>query len=130
IVDREIRRHSIGDGLALGFPVIDTLVCDRSLDKFRRGRRTLTATAAAYGIAISGAHTAAGDVLCAIRLARAMAAKFPAFGSADLGRLQDIQRKAAADWAASFQAFRRQSEPGFTCPGDWPHIRYQPDRAV
>jgi DNA polymerase-3 subunit epsilon len=121
ILDREIRRHSTGDGLTLSFPIIDTLVCDRALDKYRRGRRTLTATAAAYGIAISKAHTAAGDVQCAIKLARAMAARFPAFGSASLGWLQDMQRKAAADWAANFQAFRSLSEPGFTCDGSWPY---------
>lgn len=120
ILDRENRRHDVSDGLTLELPVIDTLVCDRALDKYRRGRRTLTATAAAYGIAISGAHTAAGDVLCAINLARAMGARYPRFGSADVWRLQTMQRVAASDWAAHFQEYRRKSDPGFVCEGSWP----------
>lgn len=121
ILDRENRRHDVADGLTLGFPVIDTLVCDRALDKYRRGRRTLTATAAAYGITISGAHTAAGDVLCAINLARGMAVKYPRFGSADIWRLQGMQRQASADWAAHFQQYRRKTDPAFVCNGDWPY---------
>jgi DNA polymerase III subunit epsilon len=101
--------------------IIDTLVCDRWLDKYRPGRRSLTATAASYGIAIRGAHTATGDVHCAIRLARAMAAKFPSFATSDLGALRGIQARAFSDWAENFQEFNQMEDPGFTVPTDWPY---------
>lgn len=103
--------------------IIDTLVCDRMLDPWRRGRRTLTAVSASYGIAIRGAHTATGDVLCAIRLARAMGQKYPAqFGCADLSRLQARQRDAYQAWSTEFRDYRRaDNEPDFDLNTDWPY---------
>jgi DNA polymerase-3 subunit epsilon len=119
ILDREMGRYGLGS-LTLNSPVIDTLACDRLLDKYRRGRRTLTATAAAYGLTIKGAHTAHGDVDCSIRLVRAMAAKFPHFANTNLEELQEIQEKAHAKWAEEFMAYRRQDDPDFWCDGTWP----------
>lgn len=103
--------------------IIDTLVCDRMLDPYRPGRRTLTAVSAAYGIAIKGAHTASGDVLCAIRLARAIGAKYPDFGHADLGSLQNVQREAYQSWAQEFRSYRRScGEPDFDVSTGWPYV--------
>jgi DNA polymerase-3 subunit epsilon len=101
--------------------IVDTLVCDRWLDMYRPGRRTLTAVAASYGIPIKGAHTASGDVLCAIKLARAMGQRFPQFGSADLTALQGLQAEAYKEWADNFAEFRQMEDPNFTVPSDWPY---------
>jgi DNA polymerase-3 subunit epsilon len=124
ILNREIKRLKIDSCLSLDFPVIDTLVCDRSLDPWRSGRRTLTATMAAYGMAMRNSHQAEGDVKASIRLARAMAEKYPEFGSADLRRLQGMQRQAAQLRAEQFQAYRRSDgiEPDFTVDPSWPLI--------
>jgi DNA polymerase III subunit epsilon len=88
IVDREMRRLGIGslghergmvtvrvDGRQVGaFHVIDTLVLDKWVDPYRKGRRTLDATAAHYGVPIRGdAHTAEADALAAGRVAWAIA---------------------------------------------------------
>lgn len=132
ILDREIRRHLPGsNGLELDMFVIDTLTCDRKLDPYRRGRRTLTATAAAYGIAIKGAHTASGDVTCAISLARSIARRYPRFGAASLDRLQDLQRGAHREWSEHFEEYRRKfGDPDFCCNGDWPYRPYVPSETV
>lgn len=133
ILDRELRRHDIGPVPGLGTvpPVIDPMVLDRLLDPYRPGRRTLTAIAASYGVAIKGAHQAAGDCLASLRLARAIIAKYPALhtpGTAlSLERLQEVQARAQARWAANYQEFRRTDEPGFTCLGDWPLIPFMPE---
>jgi DNA polymerase-3 subunit epsilon len=120
ILDRELRRYDM-EPLRLKSMVIDTLTCDRKLDKYRRGRRTLTSTAAAYRLAIKGAHTASGDVLCSIRLARAMAEKYPHFASMSLARLQELQRAASEERARDFENYRRMEDSAFTCDGSWPY---------
>lgn len=88
VLDREMRRTGVGslgidgatvtvrvDGRQVGaFHVIDTLVLDKWVDPYRRGRRTLDATAAHYGVPIRGdAHTADADALAAGRVAWAIA---------------------------------------------------------
>lgn len=127
VLDRELRRHYIIDGYRVPLPVIDPMVADRKLDAYRRGRRTLTAVSAAYGIAIERAHQADGDVITTVRLARAMGRKFPRFGKADLNRLQTLQRDAHAEWTRNFQKFRRKNDPDFACPQHWPLIPWPDD---
>jgi DNA polymerase III subunit epsilon len=119
----EAQRYGLDVTPVLGkLKLIDTLVSDRLLDPYRRGRRTLTAAAAAYGIAIRGAHQATGDVLCGLRLARAIGRKFPAYGHADLDALQKTQADAFREWATEFQEYRRaDDEPDFKTSSDWPY---------
>lgn len=128
VLERESRRNGIPvpAPFPAGLPVIDPLVCDRKLDPYRRGWRTLTAVAAAYGVVMSGAHTADGDTLVTVRLARAMAARFPRFGSAEPSSLQTMQRQASRDWAAHFQDYRRKADAEFVCDGSWPYRPYHP----
>lgn len=49
--------------------VLDPFVIDKSFDKYRKGKRTLTATAAHYGISLENAHTADADAEAALKLA-------------------------------------------------------------
>jgi DNA polymerase III subunit epsilon len=106
-------------------PIIDTLTCDRKLDVYRRGKRSLTATAAAYGIPIQGAHTAIGDIKCAINLARAMAVKYPSFGSCDMQRLQMLQAMAHKEWCENYTKYQRLMHPDFTISSHgWPYQRF------
>src|ERR1035437_3571512 len=69
-------------------PIVDSLVGDTKLDIWRKGRRSLTATAASYGICIRAAHTAFGDITCSLKVVRAMAKKYPVFASCNLGKCQ------------------------------------------
>lgn len=105
-------------------PIIDTLTCDRKLDPYRRGRRTLTATAAAYGITIKGAHTAPGDIRCSIKLVREMARRYPGFGSCDLAKLQQVQADAHDEWCSDYETYRRMDDSGFMISRGWPYQVY------
>lgn len=51
LLNREARRHGLTP-LDSPSPVIDPLVLDKALDRFRRGKRTLEVTAGHYGVVL------------------------------------------------------------------------------
>lgn len=57
-------------------PVIDPLVVDKRLDRYRRGKRTLDVVAAHYGVTLDGAHDASADAIAAGRVAQALAERY------------------------------------------------------
>lgn len=88
LLDRELRRLGIGslgterdtvtvriDGRQAGaFHVIDSLVLDKHVDPYRRGKRQLPVTAEHYGVPLRGdAHTADADALASGRIVWAIA---------------------------------------------------------
>jgi DNA polymerase III subunit epsilon len=129
IMDRDARRNGLG-GYQCPLPVFDPMVLDRRLDPYRPGRRTLTAIAASYGVAIQGAHQAQGDCMASLRLARAICAKYGLISVTSLEDLQDVQRAGQRAWAENFTKFRRIADPLFTCPGDWPAIPWDEREAA
>ncbi|MFE7210722.1 3'-5' exonuclease [Streptomyces sp. NPDC001698] len=102
-------------------PVVDPYTIDRWADRYRRGKRTLEAVCAEYGVVLDSAHDALADALAAARLAAAIAgrhSKVAALGPAELHRRQ-IEWHAA--WAADFQDFlRRKGDPDAVVDGAWP----------
>ncbi len=77
ILDRECRRWGMPtvqdrlDGEPFA-PVVDVLVLDKALDRYRPGKRKLTDLAALYGVRHDGAHDAVEDALAAARIAFVM----------------------------------------------------------
>jgi len=76
LLDRELRRHRAGTlaGLLGG---AELLVLDKYVDRYRRGRRTLTDLCAHYGVRLEGAHDASADATAALELVRALGARHP-----------------------------------------------------
>lgn len=75
VLDREARRHGL-DPLTLdGLHVIDPLVIDKWLDRFRKGSRKLEAICRQYGAKLDAAHEADSDALAACRAAWVLGAK-------------------------------------------------------
>ncbi|MFE1948960.1 3'-5' exonuclease [Streptomyces sp. NPDC059524] len=108
----------------LGFdpaPVVDPYTIDRSVDRYRRGKRNLEAVCTEYGVTLDAAHDASADALAAARLARAIGerhAKVAALGPAELHRRQVDWY---ADWATDFQAFlRSKGDETATVDTVWP----------
>ncbi|WP_329173743.1 MULTISPECIES: exonuclease domain-containing protein [unclassified Streptomyces] len=124
LLDAELRRYALPPLVAPGGrpgPVVDPLVIDRALDKYRRGKRTLEAACAVYGVVLDGAHDAGADALAAVRVARALAARFPEAGDADLWDLHTAQGGWFAAWAEDFTAWlRRQDAAAAPIRPDWP----------
>ncbi|WP_418956024.1 3'-5' exonuclease [Streptomyces tritici] len=80
ILDRELRRHR-ASSLArymenVPLCVLDPRVLDKHLDRYRKGRRTLTDLCAEYGVELTGAHDAAADAVAALDVVRAVARRF------------------------------------------------------
>lgn len=120
LLDREMRRHC-GEPLRITGPVIDTLVLDKMVDQWRKGKRTLGATAEHYGVKLGGAHDAAEDALAAARIAYRIAQQHPDIAALALPDLHDTLTVAARDQAASFAKYlTRQGKPADGVTGDWP----------
>lgn len=67
VLDRELRRHGLDP---LPSPrVVDPLVLDKHLDRYRKGSRKLDAICAHRDATLDGAHDASYDALAAARLA-------------------------------------------------------------
>lgn len=128
VLDREARRHSIapfGDVLAgcTGF-VVDPLVLDKHADTYRKGSRTLAAACEHYRVTLDGAHDAGYDALAAMRVAWRIAVRYPSIAALTPAELHDLQVKAKAAQAASFQEhLRRQGKPE-VIDGSWPFKPY------
>lgn len=72
----EARRHGI-DPIDQPGPVIDPLVIDKELDRYRKGKRTLSVAAGHYHVQLDNAHDAAADALAAAKVAQALARTYP-----------------------------------------------------
>ncbi|KAF4410606.1 3'-5' exonuclease [Streptomyces lycii] len=130
LLDRECRRHGIAPlsarlGRSPG-PVVDPLVLDKHCDRYRKGKRTLQALCEHYGVPLTGAHDAGADALAAAQVALCIGRKHEAVGCLDLAALHDLQVRAAAEQAVSFQRhLRRTSNPGARVEQAWPLIPAQ-----
>lgn len=94
VLDAELRRHLPHQGgLSAHKAVLDTFVLDKQFDRYRKGSRKLTATAAHYGVPLSeaDAHDATADALAAARILWVMAQRFPAIAAMTLAELYDAQ---------------------------------------
>ncbi|MFI9121772.1 3'-5' exonuclease [Streptomyces bikiniensis] len=125
LLDRELRRHrasSLAAYLA-GAPlcVLDPRVLDKHLDRYRKGRRTLTDLCAHYEVELTGAHDAAADATAAMDVVRAVARRFSSrlerLTPAELHTLQAVWHAAQARGLQAW--FARQGTPETVDPS-WP----------
>ncbi|SDP30625.1 DNA polymerase-3 subunit epsilon [Nakamurella panacisegetis] len=87
--------------------VVDPLVMDRGLDRFRAGKRTLGATAEHYRAEARDAHSALGDAIAAVSVARAIAERHRLIEAADAHTMHSAQVGWHFDWAVHLQAHLR-----------------------
>ena len=111
ILETELERHGlptltqrVGGEVR---PVVDPLVLDRHLDRWRKGPRKLIDMCRIYVVPVvaDDLHAADADVLATLDLVKAIAQRYPAVGSIDLDALHDQQAAAHRDWALKFAAW-------------------------
>lgn len=103
-------------------PIVDPLVLDKALDRYRKGKRTLTAAAAVYGVELTDAHDAGADAVAAGRLAQAIARRYGPQLAMSADQLHEAQVGWCGEQAERFQAYMREErDPTFTTSGAWPH---------
>jgi len=122
LLDREARRHDVAP-LESVSPVIDPLVIDKQVDRYRKGKRTLTAASDYYGVSLTDAHDAGADAVAAGRVAQAIARRYAAeldLSATDLHAAQSAWHDAQCD---SFEDYmRRTRDQNFTARRGWPAV--------
>ncbi|NBT46287.1 MAG: 3'-5' exonuclease [Actinobacteria bacterium] len=106
--------------------VIDPLVIDKTVDKYRKGKRTLVSVAERYGVPLLNAHTAADDAIAAGHVGYAILRYYLALDKPvapfpnSLHELHELQVKWADEIEDSYAAWRRQDMPNYRPAFGWP----------
>lgn len=120
LLRHEAQRYGIA-ALSEPQPIIDPLVIDKALDRYRKGKRTLEATALHYEVELHDAHDAGSDALAAGRIAQALARRYPTELKLSAAELHDKQASWFSEQAQSFQEYmRRTKDPTFQAKTLWP----------
>ncbi|ATL31333.1 3'-5' exonuclease [Streptomyces formicae] len=126
LLSAELRRYGLPSlrdrlgGVEPG-PVIDPYTIDRSVDRYRRGKRNLEAVCREYGVVLEAAHNASADAQAAARLAGAIADRHPKVAGIGPAELHRRQVAWYAEWAADFQNFlRKKGDADAVVDGVWP----------
>lgn len=124
LLDRECRRNEL-EPLVDPSPVVDPLVLDKQVDTYRKGKRTLEAAAAHYGVALDDAHDAGADAIAAGRVAQALAVAHREQLDLPVADLHGRQEIWYAEQARRFQEYirRRKGDESFTASTAWP-VKY------
>jgi DNA polymerase-3 subunit epsilon len=107
--------------LSIDGPVLDPLVIDRAVDRYRRGSRKLPDLCAHYNVAhtaagpgedrdvAAGAHDATADALAALRVLWRIGQKYPALAALSAQEVHERQVVAYREWAEHLQSYLRSS---------------------
>ncbi len=85
--------------------VIDPLVIDRRVDRYRKGKRRLENLCETYGVNLAGAHDAAHDAAAALHLARRIGRAWPEVAVIEPEELTRLQSGWHREWAVDFHAW-------------------------
>lgn len=128
LLDRETRRHGLqplAERFAQALPfVINVLIEDAHVDKWRKGGRKLTDLCATYDARIDGAHDAAHDAVAAARVAYRIAQRHPKIAAMPLPELHALQVKACAQQQRSFREYRARKGEPVDAREEWPIIPF------
>lgn len=103
-------------------PIVDPLILDKEVDRYRKGKRTLSVTCTHYGVQLESAHDSAADAIAAGRVAQAIAAAYPQQLTMSAQDLHTAQIGWARDQADSFADYMRnvRGRTDFVTGGSWP----------
>lgn len=129
ILDRECRRNglpTLGERLHGAVrPVIDVMCLDKQVDRYRKGKKTLTHLCEHYRVKLDGAHDSTWDALAAARVAWRICEMYPAIGEMDLNDLHDKQVQWYAEQRRSFAEYRaRMGQPLTDVRLEWPVVPF------
>lgn len=110
-------------------PVVDPLVLDRAVDRYRRGKRTLESLAAHYGVELTDAHSAGADAAAALEVSLAIAAQYPQL-QVPAEVLHGWQITWHERWRVGFQEFKRRTDPNAVVEKGWPVREPEPEPEV
>lgn len=125
MLDREARRHGLVPLVdrvpADALRVVDPLILDKQLDRFRKGKRTLTAVCEHYNVRLDDAHAADADAIAAARVAWRMGETREEL-AVEIAELHGLQVQWAAEQAASLQEYFQSQGRNEHVEGAWPIV--------
>jgi DNA polymerase-3 subunit epsilon len=102
-------------------PIIDPLVLDKKMVKFRKGNRRLETVAGIYSVSLDDAHNATADAVAAGHVAQAIAKAYPRELSVPLAELHGLQIVWSEEQDRSFADFMHKSgKTDFKLNIGWP----------
>ncbi len=105
LLTNELARHGLGPLPSVPPAIlVDPLVLDRHVDRYRKGKRTLSAVSDHYGVPLEGAHRASGDAAATVGVARRIGEQYPKL-HVDGPELVALQVRAHTEWRDSFNAY-------------------------
>lgn len=121
----ECLRHcpDLAPAVAALAPVVDTMVLDKQVDRYRKGSRRLTDVARHYGLTVddANAHGAEYDALLAGRIAWCLAHRNPRVATLPPFELHSSQVAWAREMAESFATYLlKKGEPADGVAREWP----------
>ncbi|MFD4968888.1 exonuclease domain-containing protein [Streptomyces sp. NPDC058424] len=127
MLEREAERYGLAGLFGQVTPyVIDPMVLDRQLDKYKPGRRTLTDLCRVYGVPLNGAHAADADAIAACKVARRIGSRYTQVGESEPRELHELQtgwaRELAEDRAAYFRRTPGKEHLADGVRGEWPLV--------
>lgn len=119
ILDSEFKRHGVSDTFGAylrdNARLVDAIVIDRHGDKWRKGKRTLSAQADHYGVEYDpeALHDARVDVALTAKVTVKVLEKFG---------IPTTEEQASwyAEWAKGLQEYLRRSDPDAVVGSEWP----------
>ncbi|WP_151952277.1 5'-3' exonuclease H3TH domain-containing protein [Brevibacterium sp. Marseille-P9724] len=121
VLEAERRRLGLSTAVADVLPpIFDTLVLDREIDRFRRGKRTLSDLCAAWDVELDNHHDALADAAAAGCILWAMADKHEAIAKGSGAQLHAAQIEWKRAQAADLEEFLRSKGRRATINPDWP----------
>lgn len=122
----EYKRHGIipkdstyVEDLVAHVGIIDPLVIDKEVNKYRRGSRKLIDVAETHGFNLTNAHNSTADVEATIYLAEKFMTMFE--DKATIYELMELQATAKAGQASSLsEYFKKQGREDWEVDGSWP----------
>lgn len=101
------------------YPVLDPLVINKHVHKFKKGKRTLEVLAREYSVELENAHTSKDDALAAERLLTAMSFEYEEIEQPATA-LHEQQITWAAEQAAELQDYFNRIGKQADVSGAWP----------
>lgn len=102
------------------FPVLDPLVINKQVHKFKKGKRTLEVLAQEYNVELDNAHSSTADAIAAERVLTAMSLEYPDELEQDAVTLHNAQIGWAAEQATDLQAYFDRIGKQADIDGTWP----------
>lgn len=101
--------------------VFDPLLIDRAMDRYRRGKRTLSALCEHYRITLDNAHNSSADALAAARIAWKQVRTWPELQSYSMEELMEFQAVKYYEIQSEFREWReKRGQDASTVSTSWP----------